>query len=298
MENTSNEESPLEAFKKQYSYLQILIDFKKIPLHKRTRTFMEICGYPHYENVCSNILKFYLDPSMEHGLKGLVLNALIECAVNASPLDDDAKKKKIEILLDYDPKKVEIFREHETNNNNRLDILFKTDKFVMGIENKIFHHLRNDLADYHQTVNGYCHNSKESICIVLSLSKLSGEDSDKMKDNKFQNVTYEQLFRNIKQEIGNYLIASNVKFVNHLTDFIITMENLISETMENLMLRPFFDNNFDTIEELIVEFNKFKESFIQKASKLDTEMRRKNYPIPNQKPNGVIDNILVYTYQL
>ena len=57
-------------------FTKILIDFKSIPKHKRTRTFMEISGYPHYENVCSNILKFYLDTKNEHGLKNLVLNSL------------------------------------------------------------------------------------------------------------------------------------------------------------------------------------------------------------------------------
>ena len=29
---------------------------------ERLPTFQEISGYPHYENVCSNILAFYLDP--------------------------------------------------------------------------------------------------------------------------------------------------------------------------------------------------------------------------------------------
>ena len=48
---------------------KLLIDFKSIPQYKRTKTFMEISGYPHYENVCSNILSFYLNPANEHGLK-------------------------------------------------------------------------------------------------------------------------------------------------------------------------------------------------------------------------------------
>ena len=34
----------------------------------RPQTFMEIGGYPHYENVCSNFLAFFVDPEGPHGL--------------------------------------------------------------------------------------------------------------------------------------------------------------------------------------------------------------------------------------
>jgi hypothetical protein len=55
----------------------LLDEFSKLPDRvKRRPTLMEIAGYPHYENVCSNILAFYLDPEEPHGLGTLVLDAL------------------------------------------------------------------------------------------------------------------------------------------------------------------------------------------------------------------------------
>lgn len=33
--------------------------YKKIPI--KEKTFMDVSGYPHYENVCSNILAFYFN---------------------------------------------------------------------------------------------------------------------------------------------------------------------------------------------------------------------------------------------
>ena len=45
---------------------KLLVDFQRIPKRKRNRTFMEISGYPHYENVCNNILKFNINPKNEH----------------------------------------------------------------------------------------------------------------------------------------------------------------------------------------------------------------------------------------
>ena len=45
-----------------------LLELHKLsPSPPRNLTFMQIAGYPHYENVCSNILAFYLDPAEEHG---------------------------------------------------------------------------------------------------------------------------------------------------------------------------------------------------------------------------------------
>ena len=45
--------------------------YKQIP--KKEKTFMQIAGYPHYENACSNILAFYLNPNEEHKLNDIVL---------------------------------------------------------------------------------------------------------------------------------------------------------------------------------------------------------------------------------
>lgn len=41
-------------------------------------SIFEIAGYPHYENVCSNILVFFLQPDAAHGLKDLCLKSLLQ----------------------------------------------------------------------------------------------------------------------------------------------------------------------------------------------------------------------------
>src|ERR1039457_3682431 len=40
-------------------------------------TFLEISGYPHYESVCSNLLKFFFNPAGPHKLGPLFLAALL-----------------------------------------------------------------------------------------------------------------------------------------------------------------------------------------------------------------------------
>ncbi len=72
-------------------YLKLLLAFRALPETKRSRTFMEVSGYPHYENVCSNILRFYLDPTAEHGLSDLLLSAFLKMTQTAV-LKDSAER--------------------------------------------------------------------------------------------------------------------------------------------------------------------------------------------------------------
>lgn len=57
---------------------KLLKDFQALPKVKQNRTVMQVSGYPHYENVCSNILAFFFDPEEEHGLNDLLLQSLFK----------------------------------------------------------------------------------------------------------------------------------------------------------------------------------------------------------------------------
>ncbi|WP_253405289.1 PD-(D/E)XK nuclease family protein [Pontibacter sp. HSC-36F09] len=238
-------------------YTKLLIAFKAIPQPKRVRTLMEISGYPHYENVCSNILKFYLNPNEEHNLGDLVLNSLIHL------IDEDFR-------FDLDFEEIEVIRELRTINDKRLDILVLTNNYAIGIENKIFHHLHNDLADYSKTVNSYCYNTRKPVCIVLSLNKLTSPvDQNLILKNHFINITYDQLFQNIKKNIGSYLRSNNSVYVHHLTDFIRTLENLTNKTMEDRALLTFFRNNSEAVQELTDKFIEYTNSIYKKVNELN-----------------------------
>ena len=61
-------------------YDKLLIEvseiYKRIPI--KEKTFMDISGYSHYENVCSNILAFYFNTVDEHKFNNYVENILEE----------------------------------------------------------------------------------------------------------------------------------------------------------------------------------------------------------------------------
>ncbi len=61
-------------------FLELLHDFETLPGTFKSETIFNIAGYPHYENVCSNILAFYLNPNNEHGLGNLLFSSLMNLA--------------------------------------------------------------------------------------------------------------------------------------------------------------------------------------------------------------------------
>ena len=70
----------MEDFYQKYS--KLLQEFDSLPkLNKshsnKSQSIFNIAGYPHYENVASNILAFYFNPDNEHGLGNLLLHSLL-----------------------------------------------------------------------------------------------------------------------------------------------------------------------------------------------------------------------------
>jgi hypothetical protein len=153
-------------------YLRLLLAYRALPQIKSSQTFMEVSGYPHYENVCSNILAFYFNPAEEHGLKDLLLSAFLRMA------------GKPEVVI---PQNVSPRREYSTTSGNRLDVLLDCEAFTIGIENKIFHGLKNDLKDYAKVINAFGKGKDVVIKAVLGLKPI--EDKSLLKDD-FVSYTY------------------------------------------------------------------------------------------------------------
>lgn len=106
------------------------------PRPERRPTFMEISGYPHYENVCSNILVFFFDPSEPHGLGTLFLDALASIGCIKEPDWSTGAD-------------IQVDREVVTSSGNRIDLLIKSHSHAILIENKIFAGTDyNPLGDY------------------------------------------------------------------------------------------------------------------------------------------------------
>jgi PD-(D/E)XK nuclease superfamily len=214
----------------------------------REQTFMEIAGYPHFENVCSNILAFYLQPGNEHGFGTLFLDVL------ATLIDE-----KIEI----DWHGVEVKREETTENRKRLDLVIKSNKYIIGIENKIYAGLYSPFEEYSNHLKLSC-NNRQIFKVLLSLRRLQPKEDFK----GFKPICYETFFKKVLENINSYALATNEPHMTFLRDFIQTMQNRQETTMMDYQRLEYFCDNQKNITELIVEAESFRKDMWIKTQQL------------------------------
>jgi PD-(D/E)XK nuclease superfamily protein len=211
---------------------QLLDEFSRIPrLPQAEQTFMEIAGYPHYENVVRNILAFFLNPENAHGLKAVVLESLLGASgKTASDADLDDVKVSCE----------------EGTGSGRLDLLVEAASLVVGVEIKIFAEVHNDLQDYARFVTNKAGGGKEPVLLLLTLRSPNGA----LNLAGFRPVTYVEFINQILIRIGPLMPAANTCYVSYLMDLIRTFRNLSRRPEMDPSAREFLERNADGLAAL------------------------------------------------
>ena len=240
----------------------MLKELKKVYVKKpkTNQTFLEISGFPSREVVCSNILKFYLDNTEEHALGSIVLEALLKAA------DIYNIKNISEYTVD---------REYTTLKGNYMDLVIYNDEFVIGIENKIWASVYNDLQDYADTIERINHNAYK---IILSIK----DETQIAKQNKYINVTYSKLFKFLEPMLKEKYDSSN-KWHIYLQDFIENIKRLEVEDMENKEIIQWANDNKKDIEEFYDFLSSVKRELNHKSKSLGSILEDK---IDNLKLDG------------
>jgi len=227
---------PGSSSKKTDQYYSLLDKFSLIPKYVRDRTVFEITGYPHYENVYSNLLAFYFDPEGEHDLGDILLRSLLKCS--ATEVGDE----QLNVL--------KVQREAQANGRTRLDILLETDSLIIGIENKVLHHLNNPLGAYEKLLTD-SFPGKTPVPIVLSLHPVP----ETSLTHGFKNITYGQWFKELESAFGPSLLNASPKFQQYLFDFIKTMRRLSGENKMNEHIKSFIIQNHQLVGDLVKDYN-------------------------------------------
>jgi hypothetical protein len=233
---------------------KLLADFALI--HKQEKpgkTFLEIAGCPHYENVWSNILAFYLNPKVEHNF-------------GVRPLENFLQLINTEDRQ-FDCNSVKVRREHPTIQNNRLDIVIETDTFVLGIENKVNASLYNDLADYAATIDKLAE-GRATYKIVLSKYQCQC-------DNGFINVLYNDFLKQLR-----FVTSTDDKTNKYqilFQDFLDTIYNEINcnPMNDNPEMVKFFTDNNPQIQELLSYSKRMKDFVFNKLQIIHSDLTKK-----------------------
>jgi hypothetical protein len=230
-------------------YKRLVDEFGTLPRsEKHEPTFMQITGYPHLENVSSNILKFYLQPENPHGLGTLFLKSLLS-------------------FFNYEQitemQKVRVYREVATTKGKRLDIVVETDSIVLGIENKI-HHVAINPFDEYQSYLGKISEGRSVYGLVLSLD----ESTEETAFCGFRQVSYRMFFEKLKKNFGDCFLLAKEPYITFLRDFIRTIGDLGRGTTMNSAMLSFFQQNRDDIEALLSEISALRKDMRYKVEQL------------------------------
>ena len=239
---------------------------------KKEANIFGVSGYPHYENVASNILKFFFDTTKEHGFNDLWLKSLLKVYNQKSGDVID-----LSLLETSDVKR-------EYSGDKRIDLLIDARPLIIVIENKIGAGVYNPFDVYTQMAMNYIEEKKindyKLIRIVLSVSK---ESLDKRIG--FINITYDELFEKIDELWSDY--QPNKKWELFAIDFINNLRSEKENTNMDLDQKwiQFVDENGKTLGELI---NDYESSIAERASVCDAI---------NSKLNDLEFDMGVYNYR-
>ncbi len=243
---------------------------------------MEIAGYPHFENVCSNILAFYLQPSNNHGFGTLFLDVL------AALVDEE---------IEIDGQGIDVRREELTGNGKRIDLVIESDNYVFGIENKIFAGLYSPFSDYSNHLESMS-NGRPVYKILLSLRSV--QSSPQLYG--FYPISYEILFQKVLTNVGLCFLTSHEPHTTFLRDFIKTIQNLQQTTAMDLQRLEYFRSNQQSISALLEEVDGFRKDMRMKIQQLKevVELEGIAYPVQSglwRSSKDLID-VIWYTVKI
>lgn len=207
---------------------------QEIPKPQKKRvTIFDIAGFPHYETVMSNCYAYFLNKNSGEEVASIFLESLLQIV-----------HSKYGKSLDMEHWEVET--EVRTEAGNRIDILISGKDADSGksiiIENKIYHHLNNDLIDYWN----YCEGTdSEKIGIVLSLSPVSLSST---QQEKFINILHSEWMKEVANSPAISSIPEKTKL--YVEEFVVALDNLKTDSTMNEPARFYFQN-IEKVNELI-----------------------------------------------
>jgi len=231
---------------------RLLQEFNSLPKLNISKSFLDVARISHLEVPCSNILAFYFDPNEEHGLGSLFIDTLGEI------IGTDAVESENFIIN----------REVYTHNGKFIDITIETDQLLIGIENKIFHTLNNDLDDYASSLDNWAlPNELKTHKIILSIRR-------ERVGSGFVNITYKSLIDKLRANLGQYMSTNSQKWALYLLDFLSSLERLGAGNMQFNKTDLFLIENADSIKLLADARVKLHKKLFEQLKRLQQEINK------------------------
>ena len=167
----------------------------------------------HHENPISDYLKYCFS---NEKYNNIFLKSLEEIIY-----DND---------INFENDLIKVEREYRTEEGYRIDLLIKTEKYVIGIENKIYADDKEQpYKEYAKEIKKLCDNKKMGIMILLSIYQNSSKNTEWGSDKKikWKIIQYKDFIKNIEKNF------KSLDFFSMENDFTISKDFLILKDFIN-----------------------------------------------------------------
>lgn len=172
-------------------------------LPKRPRkNLFDILKIQHREIRNSNILAYFFDPNEEHGFGSLFYEALKQVVHSKVVLIHKDKSDYLEDIIDFD-EVISVVTEEQTTGAletaKSIDIVLEGGDWVIGIENKIHHHVNNPLDAYWEHL--VSKRDQRPFGILLTLHPTDPDRKGLQYGKHFVNITHKELIDTVKENL-------------------------------------------------------------------------------------------------
>ncbi len=174
----------LEQYKKLFESAQ------QYKVEERELTFFDTAMRNHYENPTTELLAFFLNPKNKHGLGHYFFYGLIDALTQSIPSD------LIEDIGDI----VDIQTEVRVSTGGRIDLLIQTDRAVIVVESKIYHHQKNPFAAYTKYAKDIA-KGRPIIQIIFCIDGKSSIDG-------WNGLSFKQFTAAVESQLGQAFMAN------------------------------------------------------------------------------------------
>lgn len=254
--------------KKEFNFEKfekLLVDFRGLqPWKESPQTFLEIGGFQRHELPCSNILKFFFNPTEEHKLEDLFLKSLLEIY--------DLKAKATFSKEDVQFNKIE--REEITETGKYIDVMILAEPVLIGIENKMHAPANyNPYGDYNEHLVKVATDEKVPLKNIVRVILGLRHYNDGKKEG-YYSITFDELFDRVSKSLGQKVLNCEQRYLPFLIDFMNTIKNQKQDSKMEIELCEFLqkDGQETATIQFITRLKKLEEMFRAKIKSVSEKI--------------------------
>lgn len=195
-------------------------------------SIFDTAGRGYFENPATDLLAFFTDPTQPHGLADCFVSGILECVPEGHTFSPHpSQRPETEVV---------------TGLGNRIDLLLKSDEWIIAIEHKIHHSINNPFDDYESHIRNTLDNvDQKPYFILLSPSGVFPADG-------WISLRHKDFIESVRRDLGVRMVEQEPnKWHTLAREFLLHLDNTVSEQSMDDEAFQFFIRNAHSIDEIL-----------------------------------------------